>query len=209
MHFSRSRLVNIHCDDESGRRPEKVVGMSILLDSFSGVRRRSLSQVEKEAASAAQDAWRVAFRGGTRDRSPRRATVPWRLSQSVADRVCYSGRMQTNLLASLSVLSDHDLLERVRSLTTREREATAALVAHLAELDERKLYLGEGYSSLFAYCTGALHLSDGEAGNRIEAARAARRFPVILERLADGSLHLTAVRLLAPHLTVENHEQVL
>jgi hypothetical protein len=117
--------------------------------------------------------------------------------------------MKTNLFASLSALSDHDLLERVRSLTAREREATAALVAHLAELDERKLYLGEGYSSLFAYCTGALHLSEGEAGNRIEAARAARRFPVILERLAEGSLHLTAVRLLAPHLTAENHERAL
>jgi hypothetical protein len=39
--------------------------------------------------------------------------------------------------------------------------------------------------------------------------RAARRFPLILERLADGSIHLTAVRLLEPHLTSENHRDVL
>jgi 5-methylcytosine-specific restriction endonuclease McrA len=43
----------------------------------------------------------------------------------------------------------------------------------------------------------------------MEAARAARRFPLILERLADGSVHLTAVRLLASHLTADNHRAVL
>ena len=44
--------------------------------------------------------------------------------------------------------------------------------------------------------------------NRIEAARAARRFPAILA-LEDGSVTLTTVRLLAPHLTAENHQHVL
>jgi hypothetical protein len=77
------------------------------------------------------------------------------------------------------------------------------------ELDVRRLYLGEGYSSMFSYCTQALHLAEGAAYNRIESARAARRFPMILSDLEDGSLTLTTVRLLAPHLTVENHETVL
>ncbi|PYQ54279.1 MAG: hypothetical protein DMF78_06635 [Acidobacteria bacterium] len=40
-------------------------------------------------------------------------------------------------------------------------------------------------------------------------ARAARRFPVILEMLAAGTVTLTAVRLLAPHLTSANHCEVL
>jgi hypothetical protein len=40
-------------------------------------------------------------------------------------------------------------------------------------------------------------------------ARAARRFPVILELLASGAVNLTSVRLLAPHLTAENHAAVL
>ncbi len=38
---------------------------------------------------------------------------------------------------------------------------------------------------------------------------AARRYPVILDRLADGVLHLTAVGLLAPHLTIANHGELL
>ena len=50
-----------------------------------------------------------------------------------------------------------------------------ALVASLAEMDARKLYLGEGCSSLFTYCTRVLYLSEYAAYGRIEAARAARR----------------------------------
>ena len=82
-------------------------------------------------------------------------------------------------------------------------------MAHLAELDTRDVFLREGYSSLFVYCRDALGMSEGEAYNRIEVARAARRFPVVLDMLSDGRVHLTAVRLLAPHLTADNHADVL
>jgi hypothetical protein len=110
---------------------------------------------------------------------------------------------------SLADLSDEQLVAEVKRLAGLARRATAALIRALMELDARRLYLGEGYSSLFTYCTQALHLAEGAAYNRIEAARAARRFPMILDGLEDGSLTLTTVRLLSPHLTVENHESVL
>jgi hypothetical protein len=80
-----------------------------------------------------------------------------------------------------------------------ERGATAALVRALMELDARQPYLAEGCSSLFAYCTQVLHLAEGSAYNRIEAARAALRYPALLEGLVDGSLTLTTIRLIAPH----------
>ena len=111
--------------------------------------------------------------------------------------------------SSLAHLSDEQLVAEVKRLAATERRATAALIRALMELDARRLYLGEGYSSLFMYCTQALHLAEGAAYNRIETARAARRFPMVLEGLEDGSLTLTSVRLLAPHLTVENHASVL
>jgi hypothetical protein len=110
---------------------------------------------------------------------------------------------------SFADLSDEQLVAEVKRLAGTERRATAVLIRALMELDARRLYLGEGYSSLFTYCTGALRLAEGAAYNRIEAARAAQRFPMILGGLEDGSLTLTTVRLLAPHLTVENHESVL
>jgi hypothetical protein len=84
-----------------------------------------------------------------------------------------------------------------------------ALIRSLTEFDARRLYLREGCSSLFTYCTQVLHLSEGSAYNRIETARAARRYPRVLEALALGDLTLTAVRLLAPHLTPENHAEML
>ena len=110
---------------------------------------------------------------------------------------------------SLADLSDEQLVAEVELLAGSERRATAVLIRALMELDARRLYLGEGYSSLFTYCTQALHLAEGAAYNRIETARAARRFPMILDGLEDGSLTLTTVRLLAPHLSVVNHESVL
>jgi hypothetical protein len=62
---------------------------------------------------------------------------------------------------------------------------------------------------MFSYCTQVLHLAEGAAYNRIEAARAARSYPLILELFERGGITLTAVRLLAPHLTAENHVAVL
>ncbi|MPY86814.1 MAG: hypothetical protein GEU99_02735 [Luteitalea sp.] len=106
-------------------------------------------------------------------------------------------------------LSDPDLLREVTRLAARERQATACLVASLAELNARRLYLAEGYASLFAYSTQALHLSEAAAYKRIAAARAVHRFPVILERLAEGTITLSTVSLLAPHLTVANHVALL
>jgi hypothetical protein len=60
----------------------------------------------------------------------------------------------------------------VKARAESERRATAQLIASLAELDARRLYLGEGCASLFAYCTRVLHLSEYAAYGRIEAARA-------------------------------------
>ena len=112
-------------------------------------------------------------------------------------------------LGQLSDLSDRDLLAHLHLAAQAERRATAHLVALLIELDSRRLYLGEGFPSLFAYCTDALHLSEPAAYNRIEVARAARRFPIILDGLAAGELTLASIKLLAPHLTPENHADVL
>jgi hypothetical protein len=118
--------------------------------------------------------------------------------------------MNTNMLALASGLSDQDLLARVGALAGKEREATAELVAHLAALDDRpSLYAAGGYGSLFEYCTQMLRLSEDATCNRIHAARACRRFPMILDLLASGAMSLTSVRMLRPHLTPENHEAVL
>lgn len=107
---------------------------------------------------------------------------------------------------SRASLSDAALLAQTVRAAGAERRATVDLVAFLAEADARRLYLGQGSPSLFAWCTGALRLSEPAANTRITAARAARRYPAIVTQLAEGDLSLSTVTLLAAHLTDENHE---
>ena len=106
-------------------------------------------------------------------------------------------------------LSNEELLVEVSRLAMRERQATAALIRCLIEVDARRLYLGEGYSSLFTFCTQSLHLSEHAALGRIEVARAARRLPSVLVHLENGSVTVTNARMLAPHMTEENCEELL
>lgn len=106
-------------------------------------------------------------------------------------------------------MSDDELVGSIAALTGRARDATAALVGHLAELEKRGLHHAMGFRSLYGYCRTVLHLSEHESYNRMEAAGVARRFPVVLEMLAEGLLHLTAVSLLGPHLEDENHLALL
>jgi hypothetical protein len=105
---------------------------------------------------------------------------------------------------ALTDLADETLLSSLSALVSAERQNTAVLLAHLAEVEARKLYRPAGYSTMHEYCVGALHLSDDSAYKRLRAARVARRFPQIFEAIADGRLHVSGVAVLAPHLTDEN-----
>ncbi len=106
-------------------------------------------------------------------------------------------------------LTDPQLIEALGRCARDERGATASLVAHLAEMDARELHLGLGFRSLYAYCLEVLRLSESATCKRIDVARAARQHPVILDRMADGSLSLTTARLIANHLTAENREELI
>src|SRR4029453_7534324 len=101
-------------------------------------------------------------------------------------------------------VSDDELLRRLSSLLGDSRRVEADLVDHIAEGDDRRLYAREACSSMFAYCTDVLHLSEAEAGLRITVARTVREHPSTLEMLADGRLHLSGIPVLTPHLTAEN-----
>ena len=105
-------------------------------------------------------------------------------------------------------VSDAELQAGLRDLLTTGARTEARIVAHLAEVDARKLHLSMGASSLFDYCLSRLGLSNDEAFHRITAARLARRFPVIFELLERRDVHLTAVCLLRDYLTLENHHEL-
>ncbi len=109
----------------------------------------------------------------------------------------------------LESLSDDELLRGLTDLLRQSRRVEADLVAHIAEMETRRLYARESSPSMFVYCTSVLHLSEAEAYLRISAARAAREHPMVLVMLADGRLHLSGIAKLAPHLTRENRDVIL
>ena len=135
--------------------------------------------------------------------SPKRAASR---SETVKTRV-YAAIMQAKY--RLGALSDEALLVNLKRCVGSENEITALVLAHLAEIDARGAYRQWACATLVSYCVYELRLSEDEAQRRCRAARVARQFPVLFEMLAEAAIHLTGIVLLAPHLTQENHVELL
>ncbi|MGD8894609.1 MAG: hypothetical protein PVJ73_01100, partial [Acidobacteriota bacterium] len=101
------------------------------------------------------------------------------------------------------------MLRGLFEVLRQTRHDEADLIAHIAEVDARKLYAREAAPSMFSYCTQSLRLSEPEAALRIRVARVSRRHPVVLEMLRDGRVHLSGIALLAPLLTRKNQRTLL
>src|SRR5450432_3451746 len=104
----------------------------------------------------------------------------------------------------LAGVGNEELVAALSVLMRRENDLMSDLLAHLAELDERRLYLDLGFTSLFAYCTEALGFCKSSAGRRIAVARVCKKYPEAFARVASGELQLSVLSLLGPHLNPEN-----
>src|SRR5438445_7584886 len=94
---------------------------------------------------------------------------------------------------SLFGLSDHDLVQKVRELAIREREATLTLILHIAEVDRRRLYRRSGHEYMAQWCMAELGMSESAAYKRVKAGAAASEYPVVLAALSEGRLHLSGL----------------
>ena len=109
----------------------------------------------------------------------------------------------------LWAISDVELEATLCGLLGAGARVEARIVAHLAEVEKRRLHLLAGYPSLYDYCRKRLGLSEFEAFTRIAAARVAGKYPVVFEMLERRQLHLTAICEVREFLTVENHRELL
>ena len=107
-------------------------------------------------------------------------------------------------MMNLKSVRDDDLLRELARLVKESRGIEADVVAHIGEVERRRLYAPQACSSMFEYCRRILCLRENEAYLRITVARAARQYPAVLEMLRDGRLHLSGIARLAPHLTPAN-----
>ena len=112
-------------------------------------------------------------------------------------------------MTSLAQLTDASLHCELKRLVGRSNTLVAQLLAHLGEVESRGIHRERACASLYAYCIYELLMSEDEAQRRCRAARLARQFPLLLDMLAEASLHLTGLLLIGPHLTEENHAELL
>jgi hypothetical protein len=117
--------------------------------------------------------------------------------------------METGDFWDLEHVSDAQLRSGLSSLLANGYRTEARIIAHIAEVEERKLHAKDGSPSLFDYCVRQLRLSESEAFHRLTAARIARRFPLVFSLIESRQIHLTAVCLLRDYLTQQNHLELL
>ena len=110
---------------------------------------------------------------------------------------------------SLTHLSNELLRRELTNKAAREKETTAELLAHIAEFDERRLFLPAAFPSMLDYCIKELRLSEEAAKKRLWVARAGRRCTGVFEALASGRVHLTGLVVLARHLSPETAQDLL
>src|SRR5690606_8868676 len=102
-----------------------------------------------------------------------------------------------------------ELHSSTRRLVGRSNKLLAGLLAPLSEVDARGIHRARCCASLYTYCLYALRFSEDAAFRPARAAKLVRQFPIVLEQIAAGELHLTGLLLLGPHLTEENHQELL
>jgi hypothetical protein len=110
---------------------------------------------------------------------------------------------------TLTHLSDDALVSSLRGLCLDARRLDARLIAHLVEVEDRRLHLQAACSSMFDFCVRRLHMSEGAAFRRINAARLVRRFPALLGHVESGAVHLSTLVLLRDYLTEANVDELV
>ena len=91
----------------------------------------------------------------------------------------------------LNKFSDSELLVELQKLVSEERKLTTQILWHLKEVENRKLFLAQGYSSLFDYCVRVLSYSESGAVRRISSMRLLRDIPQVEEAIDSGKLNLS------------------
>ena len=90
-------------------------------------------------------------------------------------------------------LSDQDLISNLKNLIQQERSLLTEILLHLREVEERRIFLTLGFSSLYEYVTQELGYNEAQAYRRIQAMRVLREVPEIEEKIDQGKLTLTQI----------------
>lgn len=90
----------------------------------------------------------------------------------------------------LAQLTDRELLSRTKEIVKQEREILIDVIRHLREIDNRRLFSGLKYKSLFEYTVRELGYSEDQAWRRINAMRVTKQVPEVEKKIETGALTL-------------------
>ena len=105
---------------------------------------------------------------------------------------------------TIKQLSNKELLFRTKLLAQKERDIHIQVLRHLAEVDSRKLFFRQGFSSLFDYAVRELAYSEGAAYRRIKAMKLCLELPETANRLQSGKLSLSVASQLQVFFEKQN-----
>jgi len=101
------------------------------------------------------------------------------------------------------------LHQRALDASARYRKAEAELLEVLDEIDQKRVYLHHQVSSVFAYCTEVLKLSESVSYNLITVMRKSRIVPELKAKSMSGAITLSNARRVAAVITPENKQDWL
>jgi 5-methylcytosine-specific restriction protein A len=89
-------------------------------------------------------------------------------------------------------LSENQLLIQTKTAAQTEQLATFALLEYLCEVDQRRAFAAENYTSLFDYLVRGLGYSESQSAERVAAVRLMRQNEEARESIQAGQLTLTS-----------------
>ena len=162
----------------------------------------------KETNSSSQNQQKLDFSNPTQKQSQvkfdSKSTTSSFKNQSLRT---WQEKRKNQIQSKLNSLSDSNLLSQTKLLVQKERKITVEVLEHLCEIDQRKLYLKRGFSSLFEYTTKELGYSEGSTYRRINAMKLCREFPETAFKIQNGNLNLTTASQLQTFFEKQNKNQ--
>ncbi len=110
---------------------------------------------------------------------------------------------------SIEQLSNNAVIQEGDRAVRNEHALLISILECLNEIEKRSLYLKEGYSSLFAFCTCRWSYSPSKAGRFIAAARCMKQFPAARTLLVGRKITVCGLAKIARLLAEGNPEEIL
>jgi len=108
---------------------------------------------------------------------------------------------------NLDRMSDQKLKTQILILVSKEKALTIQVLKHLREIEDRRLFADDGYSSMFSYCTEHLGYSRYEAHGRIQAMRLMKSSKKIEKAIDQEKLSLSNAAQAQTFIRQEEKEQ--